>query len=263
MAPAKAIVLLPASMVLEDLAVQNARRPETFADRSVRDIPDPEMPVIVGSIKVAAMDDYAVAAVLINVPMALRALPSVGGNGSPSPVAMGVIRLMGCQGNPSHIGPGVNPRYPSRIPCKSDMEQRQPGPDHDMGHRRRPIPISGRENPVAVMMGHIAERFVGNPDVVAMPYDPGAPAKRRPAGADMDRAPKPVVVAFVIDPLPMAVRVQRISLAAQFRGQIGGRLPTGVHALGPKVVHSLVPIRPFRNAFAVNCRDLLHISEKG
>jgi hypothetical protein len=70
LAPAKAIVLLLALMVLEDLAVQNARRPETFAD-PVRDIPDPEMPVIVGSIKVAAMDNYAMAAVPINVPMAL------------------------------------------------------------------------------------------------------------------------------------------------------------------------------------------------
>ena len=71
LAPAKTIVLLLVLTILEDLAVQNARRPETLADRPVRDISHPEMPVIVGSIKVAAMDDDAMAAVSINVPMTL------------------------------------------------------------------------------------------------------------------------------------------------------------------------------------------------
>ena len=67
--PVKAIVLFPASMVLENLMVQKAHRAETFADRSAREIPDPEMPVIIGSIEVAAMDDHRMVAVLIDAPV--------------------------------------------------------------------------------------------------------------------------------------------------------------------------------------------------
>jgi hypothetical protein len=104
----KTVLLFPVSVILEHLTVRNWCGTETGAECLLGDISDPGRPVIVGAVEMAAMDDHGMLAVLINEGTGLSP-PSRGRYGSPAPMVMGVIGFERGQGNPSHVGTGVDP----------------------------------------------------------------------------------------------------------------------------------------------------------
>jgi hypothetical protein len=76
-----------------------------------------------------------------------------------APVMMGVVDLVGCQGDPSDFLLVVNPGDSSRIPF-----ERVGG-----GGRRRPVPDAADHEPVPVVVGHISERLVGDSPTCRFP----------------------------------------------------------------------------------------------
>jgi hypothetical protein len=90
----------------------------------------------------------------------------------PPPGTVAVVGLEWCQRHPSHIRSSVNPRNPSRIPVEAHIEQGHT--DADANHRRGPVPVIPHVDPVAVMMGDIAEGFCRNPCLVSVPIGPAA-----------------------------------------------------------------------------------------
>ena len=164
--------------------------------------------------------------------------------GAPAPVPVAVVGLVRGERHPADGAVIVQPAHPARVPAEAEEQGR--GPAHRAHHRRRPVPGTGRVDvhPRAVVVGHVAERLVRHPAVVAVVDDPAAGGVGPPVRLDPGGPPQVVVGALVADPLPAAVLLQRGRFLADGLGQVVGGAAGGVQAPGPVVVTQYVPIVP-------------------
>ena len=162
----------------------------------------------------------------------------------PAPRPVAVIGLVRGERHPADGAVIVQPAHPARVPGKAEEQGR--GPAHRAHRWRRPVPGTGRFNvhPRTVVVGHVTERFVRHPAVVAVVHDPAAGGVGPPVRLDPGRPPQFVVGAFVAHPLPAAVFLEGGRLLADGRGQVVGGAAGGVDPLGPVIVAQGVPVVP-------------------
>ena len=201
------------TVILDHGRIQHRGRSEMLTNSTSGNTSDPGMPVVGRAVEVAAMDHHGVMSVFIPIMLVAMVLGTPGDHdGASPPAAVGVVGFMGRKGYPPQMGAGMNPRHAAWVPTQTDSEQGTMGADGDPRHRRGPIPQSCRKNPVAIVMGHITERFAGNPNMVSMPYHPGSRCKWGPSGMHMKRTPEIVVRIFIINFFPYTVTVQGVGL---------------------------------------------------
>src|SRR4030042_1461557 len=92
-------------------------------------------------------------------------------------------------------------------------------PDARAHHGRSPVPVIPREDPVAVMVGDVAEGFCRNPGLVSIPVGPAAHGERRPA-YNYSRPPEPPLRTLIGNPLPTSVLFKGIRLVLETGRQI-------------------------------------------
>jgi hypothetical protein len=176
------------------------------------DISNPVVLVVVNPVKILVLDHHGTVDVDIIIYMNIRDMNIPHNNGSGSPVAPAIVRLVRSKGHPPHVDTEMDPGDPSGIPTEPHAQAWVTDMDADRNHRRSPVPITPDVNPVAVMVRHITERLSGYPHLVSIPDRPSTHGKGSPPNTHVDGSPKMPVLPIVIDPLPDPIIFQNIRL---------------------------------------------------
>ena len=160
---------------------------------------------------------------------------------APSPMVMGVVNLGRGQRDPTDILIRTYPRDSSRIPTEAGS----PSNPHFHAHNRwRPEPPTINVNPVTVVMGDVAKRFIGHPTLVAIIVDPPAAGKRPPVGVDVGRSPHFLVFILVVDPFPSSILIQYTGVIMQLPRKISCGFTCDFLSFFPQSVPVAVPAVP-------------------
>jgi hypothetical protein len=179
----------------------------------------------------------------------------------PTPVMVAVIGLLRREGHPAHMLSAVNPRDAAGRPREQQVEERNP--DVHADHRRSPVPGIPDQDPVAVMVGHVPERFCRDPGLVSGPFGPAADRERGPSCRDRGRPPEDAFFAVIGNPFPCPVLLKHGSLVLETRGQILGGRPARGGLLRPEGFPVGVPLVPAGLDGSRARRDLTLVGEDG
>ncbi len=243
------IVSLPVGVVVAYHRIVHYRCAAIVVDDGcVVDVGDPDPAVIVYAIEIALVDDDRIAepSVAADIDIDGRKAASRHDHGAGSPVMVGIIRLGRGQGYPSYVHRGMNPGHSSRVPAGAIVINGHAHGHLDPGCGGSPVPASATVHayPVAVMVGHVPERFLGNPGVILVPFRPSAPGERGPVIVHGGWTPQGPLLAFVINGFPTSVLVQVIGIVSQVRRQIAGGIALYGDPLGPCFFPGGVPVVP-------------------
>ena len=176
------------------------------------------------------------------------------------PGAVRIVDFGGGQRDPADVDVTVDPGDPARIPRHAEQ---RPGGHRHGGHRGRPIPSAIDHHPVAIVVGHVAKRFLRHPGLVPVPLRPPAHRKRLPGGGHRRGPPELVVFALVVDPFPPAVFFQRVGIIVQLGRHVSDRRALSLDALCPQAVAPGVPVIPGRIQGPVAGGDLRRVGKDG
>jgi hypothetical protein len=250
-------------VVFDDRIVDHGRRIVVVDDGGSVDVGDPHRAVVVDPVEMAVVDDDGVVQIAVASNIDAHLGNRVHQDGADPPVIVRIIRLSGCQGDPAHIIVPVDPAHAARTPvvvlipvvAHPGRSTTHPG--------RAPVPAAAAvdAHPVAMVMGHVAERLVGNPTVVPVVYGPSARRERSPACAYAGGLPQGSVFAVVIDLLPATVFLEGVGILLQIGRKIFDGIPFDLHALGPEIVPSQIPVVPVAIDLAVCGHNLVGIGD--
>ena len=205
------VTLLDFRIIVNHRVIDDRGRMVVVDNGSPVNVCHPDIPVIVHIVEIVLVDHDGMVYVDIipDVDVDLGDVDVVHEHhtrATPRPVA--VVRLVRSEGYPSYVRPGVNPKNPSGIPEEAHIEERHA--DAHAYHRWGPVPIVSHVDPVAVMVGDVAEGFCRNPRLVPIPVGPAAYGERRPSQTHGGGAPEPALRTGIVNFLPPSILVEGI-----------------------------------------------------
>ncbi len=215
------VSLLVCIVILDNCIVDDRRRTVIADDGGAVYTGQSDFSVIASVIEMAPVDDNGA----VNVCMAANVDADAmdvdivyDHRMRPSPGAAAVVDFPRRQRHPAHGDAAVNPGDPPRIPEEADVEKGEA--DAPACNWRGPAPAVSDIDPVAVMVGDVAEGLRRNPGQFPRPVGPAPHSERGPAPGNSSRLPEPALLPLVEKLLPFAVFFKGVGLIAEFRRKI-------------------------------------------
>jgi len=255
----EAVTIPHGVVIMNDLVVHYGSGMVVLDDVIPVDVGDSHVLVIVNPVEMVLLNDDRLVGIAVAVDVDIGDIDIINHNRSRSPAAVTIVGFEGSQRNPADIDSRMDPPHAAWIPAKAEAQE-GPYSHLDAHDRRCPVPEVASVHPVAIVVGHVAERLIRNPALVAVVGRPSTGGERGPPGRN-GGAPERPIAPFVVDLFPPSVLIEGIGLIMQAGREVAHRFAAHFRSFGPELVALAVPVIPVSVDIALARGDLLAVGD--